>query len=56
VIKKAANIRSWDEYTETEFEELLFPEKKSTTATKEPDMMYILAELSKKFEFLETIS
>ena len=45
---EAANIRSWDEYTETEYEALLFPEKKSQADTKEPDMMYIMAELSRK--------
>ena len=45
---EAANIRSWDEHTETELEALLFPEKKSIADAKEPDMMYVLAELSKK--------
>jgi DNA invertase Pin-like site-specific DNA recombinase len=45
---ETANIQSGHEHTETEFEALLFPEKKSNVDSKELDMMYILAELSRK--------
>jgi len=45
---EAANIRSSHEYTETELEAFLFPEKNGFVDSKEPDMMYILAELSRK--------
>jgi len=45
---EAVNIVGWQEYSETELEELLFPKKENAEDTKEPDMMRILAELSKK--------
>ena len=44
----AASLRSGLEYTEAELESLLFPEKEKEAGTKEPNMAYILAELSKK--------
>ena len=44
----AVNIQSGSEHTEVELETLLFPEKKHGADPKEPDMMYILAELSRK--------
>ena len=45
---EAINLVNWQEYSETELEALLFPKKENNEDTKEPDMMYILAELSKK--------
>jgi len=45
---EAANIRSGHEHTEAELEALLYPEEKRDADSKEPDMMHILAELSRK--------
>jgi transposase len=44
----AANIRSGLDHTEAELELLLFPEQKGIANPKELDIMYILAELSRK--------
>ena len=45
---EAAKIQDKQEYTEAELEALLFPEKQIITDTKDPDIMHIIAELSKK--------
>ena len=47
---EAAGIQSADEYTETELEKTLFPEKHAVgeADSDEPDMGYIFGELSKK--------
>jgi transposase len=45
---EASGIRNVIKHTGTEIEALLYPEKQSGTDTKELDMVYILAELSRK--------
>ena len=45
---EAAGIRDGQGYTEAELEARLFPEKQVSAASNEPDMMRIIAELSKK--------
>ena len=45
---EAANIQNAESYSETELETLLFPKEEDLADSKGIDMMYILAELSRK--------
>ena len=45
---EVANLQEVHEYSETELEAILFPEEEKTKEIKEPDMMYLIAELTKK--------
>jgi transposase len=45
---ETANIENGHEHTESELKAILFPEQKGSADSKELDMMYIIAELSRK--------